>query len=70
MRQIKRFMSRSMAKLFALNSVEGVDHLEDYLLRDIGLERVGGRVQAMGDGLEADLERPPLRPLKSEDPPM
>ncbi len=67
MRQLKRFMGRSIARLFTANSIEGVDHLEDYLLRDIGLERIGGRVQAMGNG---DLEEPPLRPLKNEDPPV
>jgi len=67
MRKIKCFMGRSIARLFTSNRPKGVDHLEDYLLRDIGLERVGGRIQAIGEDQIADF---PLRPLNSEDPPM
>ncbi|OZG74704.1 hypothetical protein BTA51_06905 [Hahella sp. CCB-MM4] len=71
MRKFKRFLARSVSGLFAGPGIGGVEHLEDYLLKDIGLERVGGRVLPMEkDMVSRKLEINPLKRSKGEDPPL
>ncbi|WP_020409891.1 hypothetical protein [Hahella ganghwensis] len=71
MRKFKHFLSKSVSSLFVGSGAEGVDHLEDYLLKDIGLERIGRRVQPIEKDLTPSVkEINPVKRVNGEDPPM